>query len=85
MNSPLIPSLRLELQQYRHSGHFGIEPLTTRVEWMRYCVVCESEQCFVAHERCANGLICSCSKCGDKRVVSFTRTNGHAVKWEAYT
>jgi hypothetical protein len=85
MNSPSVPSLRVELQQVSPSDVAGIEPLHIPVEWMRYCVVCESEQCFVAHERCANGLICSCSKCGDRRVVSFTRTNSHAGKWEAYT
>jgi hypothetical protein len=86
MNSPLIPSLRMELQQLPPRDEVGgIEPLYIPVEWMRYCEMCESEQCFVARERCATGLICRCSKCGDERIAPFSRSNSVAVVWEVYT
>jgi hypothetical protein len=85
MNSFFIPSLRTELQQLSSDQLDGIEIMGIPVEWMRYCEVCDSEQCFIANERCAVGLICHCTKCGDKRLVRFTRTGGISDAWEAYT
>jgi hypothetical protein len=80
MNTP-IPSLRLELHQLP-SETSAIEPLMVPIEWMRYCEFCESEQTFVARWRCQSGLIAACAKCGDKRLVKFTRDS---EAWEGYT
>jgi len=85
MNSLLIPSLPIELQQLRPDGHFGIEPLQAPVEWMRYCEACQEDQRFIADLRCDSGLIARCSKCGDERVVPFSRSEGETGNWEPYT
>lgn len=57
----------------------GLAVLEHPVEWMRFCEVCQSEQCFVAEFVFANGLFARCTKCGDERVAAFTRTTTEAA------
>ena len=78
MNSP---SLHIELQQFP-TETAALESLIVPIEWMRYCEPCDQEQIFVAHWRCEAGLIAACSKCGDKRLVKFSRDS---ETWEVYT
>ena len=83
-----FPSLRQELLQLPAPSIGGVEPfepLHIRVEWMRYCELCDSEQCFIADQRCETGLIAHCTKCGDRRLAPYSRTNSNSTTWEAYT
>jgi len=86
MTSRIIPfpSLRLELQQVPTEARIaGVAPLDTPVEFMRYCYACDSDQLFIADRSCLTGLVGRC-KCGDERIVPFTRTNS-APGWEELT
>ena len=56
-----------------------ISELSPSVEWMRFCVVCDSEQRFVAGWICDLGLVGCCSGCGDERVLPFTRMNSEVA------
>jgi hypothetical protein len=94
MNPHLTPDvpfeLRLALQQIPPATQpSGLEVLHIPVEWMRYCEVCDSEQCFIARWRCESGLVCQCTRCSDTRVAPYTRTDGGIndpnEPWEAYT
>jgi hypothetical protein len=76
------PVLRQELQQVPPVV-VGIEEMHIPVEWMRYCEECDAERRFVASERCSIGLIAACTKCGDKRLVRFSRIN--TDPWEPWT
>src|SRR5882672_4192442 len=50
-----------------------IERLYQPVEFMRFCLPCDSEQRFVADRVCSGGLLGYCGKCGDERIAPFTR------------
>lgn len=54
----------------------GIAVLDPRIEWMRFCAVCDREQRFVALLACERGLVGFCSSCGHEQIATFTRTNG---------
>lgn len=56
-----------------------VAPIAPSVEWMRFCVSCNSEQCFMADRICASGLVGHCSNCGDERIAPFTRTTSEAA------
>jgi len=73
------PTQRLELSQLPSEDPSGIDFLSSPVEWMRYCPVCQKESRFVADRICASGLIGNCSGCGDERIAAFTRTNAEGA------
>lgn len=50
-----------------------LSALTTLVQWMRWCDVCESEQIFTAGWECRGGLVGCCMGCGGESVAPFTR------------
>ncbi len=52
----------------------GIATLDQRVEFMRWCVVCDCMQMFVAGWECAHGLVGCCLGCGQERVAPWTRS-----------
>jgi len=61
-------------------GELLVATLPVPVEWMRYCLTCESEQRFVAGwEFDSYGLVGFCSGCGEERIAPFTRTIGEAA------
>lgn len=53
--------------------------LSTPVESMRFCFVCELEEVFIAGWTCDTGLLGCCLGCGDERIIPFTRTNSEAA------
>jgi hypothetical protein len=53
--------------------------LPTTVQFMRYCLRCDSEQIFTAGWECAEGLVGCCLNCGDERIAPFTRTIDEAA------
>lgn len=58
---------------------YPIADLNPPVEWMRFCNACERDERFVANRVCLQGLIGSCTNCGDERIAPFTRTNAEAA------
>ncbi len=57
----------------------ALATLSTPVEFMVFCPVCESEQAFIAAWDCIFGLVGCCARCGDTRIAPFTRTNSEAA------
>jgi hypothetical protein len=57
----------------------GVAVLEIQVEWMRPCVVCGSEQRFVAGWICDAGLVGCCAVCGAESVARFTRVNSEVA------
>ena len=57
----------------------GIAVLDSKVEFMRFCAHCDSEQMFVAGWECASGLVGCCLGCGDERIAGFTRVTGEVA------
>lgn len=53
--------------------------LDVPIEWMRFCYVCDGDKPFVAYGVCSNGLVGTCSGCGDERVTPFTRVNSEVA------
>lgn len=85
MSSSTTSALRVELYQLEPVTDVpGVEWLSIRVEWMRYCPNCDGEHCFVANRRFAGGLIGRCSNCGDERIAPYTRTTP-TEEWESLT
>lgn len=56
-----------------------VEELSTPVEFMRFCPVCQSEQRFFADRYCAEGLIGGCVNCLTEGIAVFTRTNSEVA------
>lgn len=55
-----------------------IPVLNPKVEFMRFCYACQSDQLFTADRICASGLIGKCA-CGDERIVLFTRVTSEVA------
>ena len=53
--------------------------LPTKVEFMRWCEVCEQVERFVAAWECMYGLVGCCLGCGDERVLLWSRTNSEVA------
>lgn len=56
-----------------------IAPLETHVQFLRFCLKCDSEQLFVAAWQCDSGLVGCCQGCGDERIAPFTRVNSEVA------
>jgi hypothetical protein len=61
------------LENQQPFGMAKVFALTPPREWMRWCLVCESEERFIATLECRFGLIGCCSTCGNERIAPFTR------------
>lgn len=55
------------------------ELLKAPVEFMRFCVDCDSVQPFFADRSCDAGLIGHCRRCGVEILALYTRANSEAV------
>lgn len=51
-----------------------VSPIGTTVQFMRFCLKCQSAQIFIAGWQCQNGLLGCCLGCGDERIIPFTHT-----------
>lgn len=61
------------------SDSIQIRMLSTPVEWMRWCPVCEAMQSFVADRELAFGLLGCCMGCGNAFWTPFTREVSEAA------
>jgi len=58
---------------------FAVLDLPTKVEFMRWCEVCQQIERFVAAWECTYGLVGCCLGCGDERVMLWSRTNSEVA------
>ena len=67
---------RVSLGSVGVGGGVRLDPvaaLETPIQSMRWCLVCESEQIFVAGWECSSGLLGCCLCCSSESLVPFTR------------
>jgi len=79
LESLLVVSLDKPIEALIDRVDQSLVSLSVPRQAMRFCLVCEREEIFVAGWQCERGLVGCCMGCGDERVIPFTRTNSEVA------